>query len=597
MLTVAYIGFGNSVCVYHLPYVQERPETIKVKYIFRREEDRVGDTERESWYPDIIFTSDIDEVMNDSEVNLIVVNTPNRFHAFYSKMALNHGKNVLCEKPFAESVEEAEEVFVLAKEKGLIATANQNRRFDADMRTLRKVLQSGVLGDIVEVQSHYDYFRPQHAQEYLGFEKISGVGVHPLDQMVCEFGVPKKVVYDCRGIAHPGQADDYWDIDLFYDGFKASVATSYYVKIENPRFLVHGTKGSFLMPQLGHNSDVKQGPGAIKLEKKIYPEEKWGTLSYINDKGEDITEKVPVELCDYGLIYDNINAVLEGKEEKLKVICKEQNIPVYYTDVDEMLHNADIDVVYIGVPNHLHYTFAKKALLAGKDVICEKPFTSNIEEARELIQISKEKKAIILEAVNTRYLPNALKIKEMLPQLGNLKIVSMNYSQYSSRYDAFKEGNVLPAFNPEMSGGALMDLNIYNINFAAMLFGKPLHVDYQANIDRGIDTSGILTLDYGTFKCVCIAAKDCKAPMLTSIQGDEGCVLIHSSVNLIDDYRVLMNKISKGTQMTDASAGDVYDFNEGKHKMYHEFCTFEEIIRNRNYQNTAWEHHYILLQI
>ena len=273
-----------------------------------------------------------------------------------------------------------------------------------------------------------------------------------------------------------------------------------------------------------------------------------------------------------------------AEEEKLKVICKEQNIPVYYTDVDEMLHNAEIDVVYIGVPNLLHYTFAKKALLAGRDVICEKPFTSNIEEARELIQISKEKKAIILEAVNTRYLPNALKIKEMLPQLGNLKIVSMNYSQYSSRYDAFKEGNVLPAFNPEMSGGALMDLNIYNINFAAMLFGKPLHVDYQANIDRGIDTSGILTLDYGTFKCVCIAAKDCKAPMLTSIQGDEGCVLIHSSVNLIDDYRVLMNKVSKGTQMTDASAGDVYDFNEGKHKMYHEFCTFEEIIRNRDYK-------------
>lgn len=273
-----------------------------------------------------------------------------------------------------------------------------------------------------------------------------------------------------------------------------------------------------------------------------------------------------------------------AEEDKLKDICKEQNIPQYFTDVDEMLEKSDIDTVYIGVPNHLHHTFAKKALLAGKDIICEKPFTSNSAEAKELIDLSREKKCIILEAVNTRYLPNALKIKETLPQLGNLKIVSMNYSQYSSRYDAFKEGNVLPAFNPDMSGGALMDLNIYNINFATMLFGKPLNVDYQANVDRGIDTSGILTLDYGTFKCVCIAAKDCKAPMLTSIQGDEGCILIDSSVNLIDDYRVLMNKVSQGSQMTDANAGNVYDYNDGKHKMYHEFCTFEEIIRNRDYE-------------
>ena len=75
MLVVAYIGFGNSVCVYHLPYVADR-DFIQVKYIYRREEDRVGDTERESWYPDITFTSDIDQVMKDPEVNLVVVNTP-----------------------------------------------------------------------------------------------------------------------------------------------------------------------------------------------------------------------------------------------------------------------------------------------------------------------------------------------------------------------------------------------------------------------------------------------------------------------------------------------------------------------------------------
>ncbi|MFR2502999.1 MAG: hypothetical protein ACLS85_11090 [Coprobacillus cateniformis] len=124
----------------------------------------------------------------------------------------------------------------------------------------------------------------------------------------------------------------------------------------------------------------------------------------------------------------------------------------------------------------------------------------------------------MVEAVSTQYLPNTLKIKELLPTLGQIKIVSANYSQYSSRYDAFKAGEVLPAFNPAMSGGALMDLNIYNINLVVALFGKPLNVNYEANIQRGIDTSGILTLDYDSFKCVCIGAKDCKAPVATNIQ-------------------------------------------------------------------------------
>lgn len=94
MLVVAYIGFGNSVCRYHLPYVERRKDTIKVKYIYRRVEDRIGDEERETWYPHITFTSDLDEVMNDQEVNLIVVNTPDGFHTYYTKMAIEHGKTV-----------------------------------------------------------------------------------------------------------------------------------------------------------------------------------------------------------------------------------------------------------------------------------------------------------------------------------------------------------------------------------------------------------------------------------------------------------------------------------------------------------------------
>lgn len=314
MLVVAYIGFGNSVCRYHLPYVARRKDTVKVKYIYRLETEI--NEEKESWYPDITFTSDIEDIMNDEEVNLVVVNTPDKFHVGYTMQALEHGKNVLCEKPFAMTAKEAKEVFDFAKEKGLVAMSNQNRRFDADMRTVRKVIESGVLGDIVEIESHYDYFRPSIV-DHKGFGILYGLAVHPIDQIIGEFGKPNKVVYDCRSIDNPGVSDDYYDIDFFYDNFKAIVKTSYYVKLDYPRFIVHGKKGSFLMPSLGHQSALGNKPGPVEISFDPLPEDKWGTLSYVDEDGNDVTKKVPTEIQDYGIIYDNLYDVIFNGGEKV----------------------------------------------------------------------------------------------------------------------------------------------------------------------------------------------------------------------------------------------------------------------------------------
>jgi len=103
--------------------------------------------------------------------------------------------------------------------------------------------------------------------------------------------------------------------------------------------------------------------------------------------------------------------------------------------------------------------------------------------------------------------------------------VSVNYSQYSSRYDAFREGTVLPAFDPAKSGGALMDLGLYCLQWIMGIFGEPESVRYEANVERGIDTSGVTTLDYGTFKAVAVAAKDCAAPSSCVIQGTDGYLI------------------------------------------------------------------------
>lgn len=316
MLNVAYIGFGNSVVRYHLPYVKDK-HNVKVKYIYRREEDRALDRERESYYPHIKFTSDIDVVMKDDEINLVVVNSPDDTHVYYSKLALENGKNVLIEKPLARNLQEAKGVFELAKEKGLIAMTNQNRRFDTDYLTTKKVVESGVLGEIIEVESHYDYFRPTTVGKHLGY--LYGLGVHTIDQMIDLLGIPERLHYDVRSIKYPGESDDYFDIDFHYGRCKGIVKTSYAVKLSYPRFIVHGTKGSFIKYGGAHNSDNKDNTEPFIVSFDVESKDRWGKLSYVDDNGIEHNELVQSEVCNYGAIYDALyESIFNGKEKLIK---------------------------------------------------------------------------------------------------------------------------------------------------------------------------------------------------------------------------------------------------------------------------------------
>ena len=261
-------------------------------------------------------------------------------------------------------------------------------------------------------------------------------------------------------------------------------------------------------------------------------------------------------------------------EEKVKNLCKKHYFKRCSTSYDQLLNDEEVDTIYVALPNHLHYEYTRQALLANKNVILEKPFTSTIEEAQELEKLAIENHLFLWEAITNQYLPNFYKVKELLPKLGRIKIVECNFSQYSSRYNAFKEGNILPAFDYTKSGGALMDLNIYNIHFMVALFGEPQKVQYQANIEKGIDTSGIMTLDYGSFKAVLIGAKDCKAPISTNIQGDKGCINITTPANNLRGFKLLRND---GTEEEMNLQGDT-------HRMYYEFVEFVKIIENKDYQ-------------
>lgn len=267
-----------------------------------------------------------------------------------------------------------------------------------------------------------------------------------------------------------------------------------------------------------------------------------------------------------------LEAIVARNIENLKNLQSMYNIKEIFTDLDECLSSPSIDTIYVAVPNNLHYSVAKKALEAGKNVICEKPFTLDYHETVELFELAESKNLILIEAITNQYLPNYLEIKENLSQIGNIRLVECNFSQLSSRYEAFKKGIIAPVFDKNQGGGVLGDLNIYNIHFVVGLFGAPKNSEYYPNIVREVDTSGILILEYDEFKVVCIAAKDTYNNSYANIQGDKGLIKVIGTLNEVPNYIIKNNEVEMKVNK-----------NIHKHRMYSEFKKFIDVINNNDF--------------
>ncbi|MDV2595192.1 Gfo/Idh/MocA family protein [Streptococcus infantarius] len=304
--------------------------------------------------------------------------------------------------------------------------------------------------------------------------------------------------------------------------------------------------------------------------------------------GKIVEEVLPVLKEINGI---ELSAILSTPRsiEKAEKLAELYAISQASSDYDSILANPDVDTVYVALPNHLHYDYAKKALLAGKHVICEKPFTLTLAEFEDLAKIAEQKNRILLEAITNQYLGNFASIKANLAKLGDIKIVECNYSQYSSRYDAFKRGEIAPAFDPAKGGGALRDLNIYNIHLVVGLFGKPERVQYLANMERGVDTSGILIMDYGNFKAACIGAKDCSADIKSTIQGNKGSIAVLGPTNSMPELSLSLN----GQSMT------MINENSLNHRMHDEFVAFQAIIEHEDMTATklALAHSHLVMEV
>lgn len=252
-----------------------------------------------------------------------------------------------------------------------------------------------------------------------------------------------------------------------------------------------------------------------------------------------IVESVLQQLCRVPGV--RLTAVYSRTREKGEALAGQFGCSRVYTDLAAFFADEEVNTVYIASPNSLHYEQIRQALLAGKHVLCEKPFCTTGDQARELARLAKQQNRMLTEAVPTAFLPNLRQIRRNLPKIGRLRLVQGNYSQYSSRYDLVRQAKPLPnVFCREFAGGCLMDLNYYNVYLNVALFGKPRKVQYYPNrIGDGVDTSGILILDYGDFVSQAAAAKDTWYDSVFSVQGEDGFIQIPGGSNGLRQVRVV----------------------------------------------------------
>jgi predicted dehydrogenase len=271
----------------------------------------------------------VEELLADAAIDLVVVATPNETHYALAKQALTAGKHVVIDKPFAGTSAEAAELIDLAEAKGVVLAPFHNRRWDGDFLTVKKILEDGSLGRLVTFESHFDRYRPIQRENTW---KESGnpangllmdLGPHLVDQALALFGMPRTVTASVRSDRDKTDIEDAFDICLGYEGLLAWCRSSMLACDASPRFLLHGTAGSFkkfgLDPQepalvAGAKVPHMEAPGEWLREEETH----WGTLTVapvLADPATLVREQVKTVCGDYRLYYANVRDAINGKAD------------------------------------------------------------------------------------------------------------------------------------------------------------------------------------------------------------------------------------------------------------------------------------------
>ena len=308
-INTALCSFGMSGLVFHSPFLNINPH-FNFYAVWERSKNIAAQK-----YPSVKTYRTLEDMLADELVELVIVNTPNYTHFEYAKKALKADKHVIIEKPFTVDVTEAKELIELAKKHNKTLSVYQNRRYDSDYKTLKKVVDDKMLGELVEVEMHFDRYReelsPKQHKETpgLGTGVLYDLGAHLIDQALQLFGNPRKVFADIRIIRPQSLVDDYFELLLYYEKLRVRLKASYAVREALPGYILHGLKGSFIKPK----TDVQE----TMLQQGIIPGgENWGTepetekgLLHTEIDGKIIREYIPSFQGNYNEYY---NAIYES---------------------------------------------------------------------------------------------------------------------------------------------------------------------------------------------------------------------------------------------------------------------------------------------
>lgn len=326
-INTALCSFGMSGWVFHAPFIRINPG-----FNFYAVWERTKNMAQQK-YPGVKTYRSLEEMLSDENIELVIVNTPNFTHFEYAKLALQAGKHVIVEKPFTVNAAEGMELIQLAQANNAVLSVYQNRRYDSDYRTVKRVLQDGLLGNIVEAEIHYDRFKEELSPKVHkevpgpGTGALYDLGSHLIDQALQLFGMPNAVFADIAVMRPVSKVDDYFELLMYYSTFRVRIKSSYQVREVLPGYVFHGSKGSFIKPKTDVQEDLLQAgeiPGGPSWGTE--PETQKGLLNS-EIKGELKRGYIDSERGNYGDYYDGMyQAIRNGKpapvsaEDGLKVI-------------------------------------------------------------------------------------------------------------------------------------------------------------------------------------------------------------------------------------------------------------------------------------
>ncbi|MGL5113037.1 MAG: Gfo/Idh/MocA family oxidoreductase [Flavobacterium sp.] len=313
LIKTALLSYGMSGKVFHAPFFDLHPG-FEITGAWERSKKLI-----QADFPSVKSYASIAELLED-DCELVVVNTPVGTHYEYAKQVLLAGKHAIVEKAFTTTVAEAKELTALAQEKGLQLAVFQNRRWDSDFKTVQKIVQDQVLGELVEAEIHFDRYNPnlspkQHKEtQNAGAGILKDLGSHIIDQALCLFGFPEAVSADIRITRAESKVDDWIDITLFYPDLRVRLKAGFFVREPQPSYTLHGTKGSFLKAR----GDVQEDD--LKLGKKpnltTWGSEPEALQGFLHTQiGEQLVkEKVPTLQGNYNAFFEGVyQAITKGK--------------------------------------------------------------------------------------------------------------------------------------------------------------------------------------------------------------------------------------------------------------------------------------------